>query len=41
MTGVNEKAGQWSKAVMLVAEVSYARWLSATHLERLPEGMGP
>ncbi|CAE7228157.1 unnamed protein product, partial [Symbiodinium sp. CCMP2456] len=44
MTDVSEKSGQWWKAVMLVAEAAYSRWLSATHLERLsvqPEGMGP
>ncbi|CAE7228272.1 unnamed protein product, partial [Symbiodinium sp. CCMP2456] len=30
MTDVSGKSGQWWKAVMLVAEAAYSRWLSAT-----------
>ena len=42
MADVSEKSGQWWKAVTLIVEAAYTRWLGATHMERLtiqPEGM--
>ncbi|CAE7329845.1 TY5A [Symbiodinium sp. CCMP2592] len=42
MTDISEKSGQWWKAVTLIVEAAYARWLAASHMERLavqPEGM--
>ncbi|CAE7266511.1 unnamed protein product, partial [Symbiodinium sp. KB8] len=41
MADISEQSGSWWRAVMLVVEAAYVRWLSATPLERLaigPEG---
>ncbi|CAE7325391.1 unnamed protein product [Symbiodinium sp. KB8] len=41
MADISEQSGSWWRAVMLVVEAAYVRWLNATPLERLtigPEG---
>ena len=41
MADISEQSGSWWRAVMLVVEEAYVRWLSSTPLERLaigPEG---
>ncbi|CAE7387258.1 unnamed protein product [Symbiodinium microadriaticum] len=41
MADISEQSGSWWRAVMLIVEAAYVRWLNATPLERLtigPEG---